>query len=31
MKVVAGIYWEAVKIWVKGVPLYRKPPPPPTR
>lgn len=28
MKVVAGIYWEAVKIWVKGVPLYRKPPPP---
>lgn len=28
MKVVAGIYWEAAKIWVKGVPLYRKPPPP---
>lgn len=28
MKVVAGIYWEAAKIWVKGVPLYRKPAPP---
>lgn len=28
MKVVAGIYWEAAKIWVKGVPLRRKPAPP---
>ncbi|WP_127091433.1 DUF1365 domain-containing protein [Aquabacter cavernae] len=28
LKVVAGIYWEAVKIWVKGMPLYRKPLPP---
>ncbi len=28
MKVVAGIYWEAAKIWVKGVPLHRKPAPP---
>lgn len=28
LKVVAGIYWEAAKIWVKGMPLYRKPSPP---
>lgn len=28
MKVVAGIYWEAAKIWIKGVPLHRKPAPP---
>lgn len=29
-KVTAGIHWEALKLWVKRVPLFRKPPPPET-
>lgn len=28
LKVIAGIHWEALKLWRKGVPLFRKPPPP---
>jgi hypothetical protein len=28
LKVVAGIGWEALKLWLKGVPLRRRPPPP---
>lgn len=28
LKVVAGIHWEALKIWAKGVGLRRRPPPP---
>ena len=28
LKVTAGIHWEALKLWVKRVPLFRKPPPP---
>lgn len=30
LKVTAGIHWEALKLWVKRVPLFRKPPPPET-
>jgi DUF1365 family protein len=26
IKVVAAIHWEALKLWLKGVPLTRKPP-----
>jgi uncharacterized protein len=26
LKVVGGIHWEALKLWLKGVPLVRKPP-----
>jgi len=26
MKVTAGILWEALKLWLKGVPLHRRPP-----
>jgi uncharacterized protein len=29
MKVVAGIHWEALKLWLKGVGLRRRPAPPP--
>ena len=25
LKVVAGIHWEALKLWVKGVPLHKRP------
>lgn len=28
LKVTAGIHWEALKLWWKRVPLFRKPPPP---
>ena len=28
LKVTAGIHWEALKLWAKRVPLFRKPPPP---
>ncbi|SHG89177.1 hypothetical protein SAMN02745157_5008 [Kaistia soli DSM 19436] len=28
LKVIAGIHWEALKLWRKGVPLTRRPPPP---
>lgn len=28
LKVTAGIHWEALKLWVKRVPLFHKPPPP---
>ncbi len=27
-KVMAGIHWEASKLWMKGLPLYQRPPPP---
>jgi DUF1365 family protein len=27
-KVVAGIHWEALKLWLKRVPLVRRPAPP---
>lgn len=27
-KVTLGIHWEALKLWLKRVPLFRKPPPP---
>lgn len=29
MKVMAGIHWEAAKLWRKRVPLVKQPPPPP--
>ncbi len=29
LKVVAAIHWEALKLWLKRVPLTRKPAPPP--
>ncbi|EJT06056.1 hypothetical protein RCCGE510_06737 [Rhizobium sp. CCGE 510] len=28
-KIVAGIYWEALKLWLKGARYIRRPPPPP--
>jgi DUF1365 family protein len=28
LKVVAGIHWEALKIWLRGARFHRKPPPP---
>jgi len=28
LKVIGGIHWEALKLWVKGVPLVRRPAPP---
>ncbi len=28
IKVVAGIHWEALKLWLKGVRLVKRPPPP---
>lgn len=29
LKVIAGIHWEALRLWLKGVPLHDRPPPPP--
>lgn len=31
LKVVVGIHWNAVKLWLKGAPLFRHPPEPPDR
>ena len=31
LKVVAGIGWEALKLWLKGVPVRHRPPPPADR
>jgi DUF1365 family protein len=28
LKVVAGIHWEALKLWLKGVKVWTKPEPP---
>lgn len=28
LKVIGGIHWEALKLWLKGVPLVHRPPPP---
>jgi hypothetical protein len=28
MKVIAGIHWEALRLWRKGVPIVKQPPPP---
>ncbi len=28
LKVIAGIHWEALRLWRKGVPLHRRPAPP---
>jgi DUF1365 family protein len=28
LKVIAGIHWEAVRLWRKGVPFHRRPVPP---
>ncbi|MGV3512531.1 MAG: DUF1365 domain-containing protein [Novosphingobium sp.] len=28
LKVTLGIHWEALKLWLKRVPIFRKPPPP---
>ena len=28
MKVMAGIHWEALRLWLKGVKLHNRPPPP---
>ncbi|HEV7322209.1 MAG TPA: DUF1365 domain-containing protein [Ensifer sp.] len=30
VKVIAGIHWEALKLWAKGARFRRSPPPPPT-
>ncbi|MCC6469972.1 MAG: DUF1365 domain-containing protein [Alphaproteobacteria bacterium] len=30
VKVIAGIHWEALKLWLKGVAVHRKPAPPAT-
>jgi hypothetical protein len=29
VKVIAGIHWEALRLWLKGVPLVRRPAVPP--
>ncbi len=29
LKVIGGIHWEALKLWLKGIPLVHRPPPPP--
>ncbi|MFN3424760.1 MAG: DUF1365 domain-containing protein [Novosphingobium meiothermophilum] len=31
LKVTAAIHWEALRLWLKRAPFFRKPPPPPTR
>lgn len=28
LKVIGGIHWEALRLWLKGVPLHDRPPPP---
>jgi uncharacterized protein len=28
LKIVAGIHWEALKLWRKGATFHKKPPPP---
>jgi hypothetical protein len=28
LKIIGGIHWEALKLWMKGVPLVDRPPPP---
>lgn len=28
LKVIGGIYWEALRLWLKGIPLHDRPPPP---
>jgi DUF1365 family protein len=28
LKVIGGIHWEALKLWLKGVKLQERPPPP---
>jgi len=28
LKVIGGIHWEALKLWLKGVPLVHRPVPP---
>ena len=28
LKVIGGIHWQAFRLWRKGVPLVKKPPPP---
>ncbi|MCF3641863.1 DUF1365 domain-containing protein [Rhizobium sp. TRM95111] len=30
LKVMAGIHWEALKLWLKGAAFHRSPPPPPS-
>lgn len=30
LKVIGGIHWEALRLWAKGVPLHRRPGPPPS-
>lgn len=30
VKVIAGIHWEALKLWLRGAPFHRKPEPPAT-
>lgn len=29
LKVIGGIHWEALRLWIKGVPLVQRPAPPP--
>jgi uncharacterized protein len=29
LKVIGGIHWEALRLWIKGVPLVQRPEPPP--
>ncbi|HIJ62637.1 MAG TPA: DUF1365 domain-containing protein [Rhodospirillaceae bacterium] len=28
LKILGGIHWEALRLWLKGAPFHRKPPPP---
>ena len=29
VKVIAAIHWQALRLWLKGAPLFRRPLPPP--